>query len=106
MRKNAGRIKLIVATLLTAALSGAADRIDVPGVVTRAQNDIAAMRYYASTLGKEVAPFDVAQYDVADFGRDYALGQFDEDKLDKAIDELQDIVDHHLPGPKLRVQHR
>ena len=60
------------------------------------------MRYYASTLGKEVAPFDVAQYDVADFGRDYALGQFDEDKLDKAIDELQDIVDHHLPGPKLR----
>jgi mRNA-degrading endonuclease YafQ of YafQ-DinJ toxin-antitoxin module len=52
--------------------------------------------------GKEVLRYDNAQQHLSDFDRELTRGHFDKGKLNQAIDDVKNLVDHNTLSPELR----
>ena len=96
------RLKNLFA-LGTLALAGAcglaAQNIDARAAVDRTQNDLRRAEDFERQKGKEVTRYDNAQKHLSDFDRDFTRGHFDKDKLDTAIDDLKNVVEHNTLNP-------
>jgi len=51
---------------------------------------------------KERERYDNAGKHLSDFDREMSQGRFDKDRLDRAIDDVKNIVDHNTLAPRAR----
>ncbi len=72
------------------------------GVIDRTQNDLRRAEDFERQKHKEVSRYDNAQKHLSDFDRDYTKGHFDKGKLDTAIDDLKNVVEHNTLNPEDR----
>lgn len=80
-----------------------AQRFDPRRAIDRTQNDLRrAEEFERRHGGKEVERYTNAQKHLSDFDRNYSKGHFDKDKLDTAIDDLKNVVDHNTLSPEDR----
>jgi hypothetical protein len=70
------------------------DRGDIRGLVDRAQADLRAAGDIQHGQ-KERERYKHAQKSLSTFDRHLAKGQFDKDKLDDAISDIQSVLDHN-----------
>ena len=75
---------------------------DARAVIDRTQNDLRRAEDFERQKGKEVSRYDNAQKHLSDFDRDYTRGHFDKGKLNDAINNLKDVVDHNTLNPQDR----
>jgi len=101
MKKNAIATQSVVAVLL-AALSLAGQRVDPRALIDRTQHDISRSMEFESHKGKEVVRYDNAQHHLSDFDRKLTRGHFDKGKLNQAISDVKNLVDHNTLDPDLR----
>ena len=74
---------------------------DLRGLVDRTQSDLRA----AIDLGhgnRQGERYKNAQDHLSDFDRSLSKGHFDKDRLDRAIDDLQHLLDHNTLQPSTR----
>jgi len=95
---------VLFAGLLTAFASVPllAQRFDARAVIDRTQSDLRRAEHFERQHGKEVDRYSNAQKHLSDFDRDFTKGHFDKDKLDTAIDDLKNVVDHNTLNPEDR----
>jgi hypothetical protein len=74
-------------------LSGLA--LNVRETVDQTQTDLRHAQEFERHHGKEVARYDNVQKHLSDFDRDFVRGHFDRGKLDNAIDDLKNVVEHN-----------
>jgi len=92
-----------VGALALAAAGGlAAQGIDARATVDRAQNDLRRAEDFERRKGKEVSRYDNAQKHLSEFDRNMTRGHFDKDKLDTAIDDVKNVVEHNTLNPEDR----
>jgi hypothetical protein len=72
------------------------------GIVDRSQDDLRKAEEFERHKGKEVTRYDNAQKHLSDFDREMSKGHFDKGKLDTAIDDLKNVVDHNTLDPEAR----
>jgi len=84
---------------LAATLGLMAQPFDTRAVIDRTQADLQRAEEFERQHGKEVVRYDNAQKHLSDFDRNYTRGHFDKDKLDTAIDDLKNVVDHNTLSP-------
>jgi len=68
-------------------------------VIDRTQIDLRRAEEFERQHHKEVERYDNAQRHLSDFDRQYTRGHFDKDKLDTAIDDLKNVVEHNTLNP-------
>src|SRR5437879_3929160 len=88
----------LLATVGTVGLS--AQRLDPREAIDRTQADLRRAEHFERQHGKEVERYTNAQKHLSDFDRDFVRGHFDKDKLDAAIDDLKNVVDHNTLNPE------
>ena len=91
-----------VAVLGLAALSLAAQGLDPRAVVDRTQQDINRSMEFERHKGKEITRYDNAEHHLSDFDRDLTRGHFKKGKLNQAITDVKNLVDHNTLDPELR----
>jgi hypothetical protein len=70
------------------------------GVIDRTQQDLRqGADFERRHKGKEIERYENAQKHLSDFDREFTRGHFDKDKLDTAIDDVKNVVDHNTLGP-------
>jgi hypothetical protein len=100
---NRLRIFLVSATFAVISAAGLLAQItDTRAVVDRTQNDLRRAEDFERTHGKEISRYDNAQKHLSEFDRDFTRGHFDKGKLDTAIDDLKNVVDHNTLNPEDR----
>jgi hypothetical protein len=72
------------------------------GVVDRTQDDLRRASEFERHKGKEVVRYENAERHLSDFDRELTKGHFDKDKLDTAIDDLKNVVEHNTLDPEDR----
>jgi hypothetical protein len=100
MRKNL--IPRAAVAVLLAALSVAAQPSDSRAVIARTQQDLSRSLEFERHKGKEIARYDNAQHHLSDLDKELTRGHWDKGKLDEAIDEVKNLVDHNTLDPDLR----
>ncbi|MES1257211.1 MAG: hypothetical protein ABUS51_02230 [Acidobacteriota bacterium] len=100
MRKNVF-VQVVTAALL-ATCSLAAQRMDSRALIDRTQHDIRRSLEFERHKGKEVSRYDNAQHHLSEFDRELTRGHFDKGKLDQAIDDVKNLVDHNTLDPGQR----
>jgi hypothetical protein len=98
-------LKIWIVSAAFALLSGAgllAQMTDTRAVIDRTQRDLRRAQEFERSHGKEVSRYDNAQKHLSEFDRDYTRGHFDKGKLDTAIDDLKNVVDHNTLSPEDR----
>jgi hypothetical protein len=91
-----------VAALLLAGLSLAAQSLDPRAVIDRTQQDINRSMEFERHKGREIVRYDNAQHHLSDFDRELTRGRFDKGKLNQAITDVKNLVDHNTLDPDLR----
>src|SRR5258708_2153025 len=91
-----------VAAGLLAAFSLAGQRVDSRALIDRTQQDISRSLEFERHKGKEISRYDNAQHHLSDFDRELTRGHFDKGKLDQAIDDVKNLVEHNSLDPDLR----
>lgn len=71
-------------------------------LVGRTQNDLRAAADFERHKGKQIDRYENAQKHLSDFDRRISRGDFDKDKLDTAIDDVKNVVDHNTLAPQER----
>ncbi len=71
-------------------------------VVDRALSDLDHARSYGRVDNHERKHFDQARKDLLRFRDNWAKGKFDKDRLDGAIENIQDLVDSNQVHPRER----
>lgn len=71
-------------------------------VVDRTQNDLRAASEFERHKGKEISRYENAQRHLSDFDRELTRGHFDKGRLDHAIDDMKDVVNHNTLDPTNR----
>jgi hypothetical protein len=97
-----GKFRILIASGLLAlatTVGTAALWLDVRETVDRTQSDLRRAQEYERQHGKEVARYDNAAKHLSDFDRDFTRGHFDRGKLDTAIDDVKNVVDHNTLAP-------
>jgi len=102
MRKTTLLMTQWVAALLLAGLSLAAQGMDPRALIDRTQQDISRSLEFERHKGKEVVRYDNAQHHLSEFDRELTRGHFDKGKLNQAIDDVKNLVDHNTLNPELR----
>jgi hypothetical protein len=69
------------------------------GLVDRVQNDLQRAAHIGRHDEKERERYDNAQRHLSDFDRQLARNKFDKDKLDDAINDVKNVVDHNTLDP-------
>jgi hypothetical protein len=95
---------MLRSTLLALCASAAlfAQPLDVRGVIDRTQNDLRQAEDFERHHGKEVDRYQNAQRHLSEFDRNFTRGHFDKGKLDTAIDDVKNVVDHNTLNPEGR----
>jgi Skp family chaperone for outer membrane proteins len=92
------RIILAVALLITATtLLSAQERREVREEVLcqTVQNDLQHATHYTRLKGKERERVDNALRSLSEFDQKFSRGDFDKGKLDQAIEDLKNVVEHN-----------
>jgi len=69
------------------------------GIIDHTQDDLRRAVEFERHRGKEVERYENAQKHLSDFDREMTRGHFDKDKLDEAIDDVKNVVDHNTLDP-------
>jgi hypothetical protein len=94
---------MIAAAALLSGLAVAAPAQDrARDVIDRTQGDLRRASDSELHRGKEVSRYENAQKHLSDFDREMTRGHFDKGRLDAAIDDLKDVVDHNTLDPEDR----
>jgi hypothetical protein len=94
------RILLASGLLAVAGVAGlAAQALDVRETIDHTQQDLRRAQEFERQHGKEVARYDNAEKHLSDFDREFTRGHFDRGKLDTAIDDVKNVVDHNTLDP-------
>jgi hypothetical protein len=66
-------------------------------LVARAQSDVQKASQFTrnNEKGKERERFDNSQKSLAELDRSFSKGKYNKDRLDKAIEDIQSILDHN-----------
>ena len=91
-----------VGAVLLAALSLAAQGMDTRALIDRTQQDINRSMEFERHNGKEIVRYDNAQHHLSDFDRELTRGHFDKGKLNQAITDVKNLVNHNTLDPDLR----
>ncbi len=71
-------------------------------LVDRAQNDLRHTSHLAKDRDKERERYDNAERSLSEFDKQLARNKFDKDKLDSAINDVKNVVDHNTLDPQGR----
>ena len=96
------RLRILVVSGILAAISGVglmAQMTDPRAVIDRTQVDLRRAEDFERGNGKQVSRYDNAQKHLSEFDRNFTRGHFDKGKLDNAIGDLKDVVDHNTLNP-------
>ena len=97
---------LTIATLLiaiTAAGVHAQGRYGTArGLVDRVQRNLHRAESFTQANEKERERYHNAQHHLSEFDRRLSEGKFDKDKLDEAIDDVKNVVEHNTLSPESR----
>ena len=86
-----------------AAFGVAAQSSDSRAVIARTQQDLTrSLEFERHHKGKEMSRYDNAQHHLSDFDKELTRGHWDKGKLDEAIDDVKNLVDHNTLDPDLR----
>jgi hypothetical protein len=77
---------------------------DTRGVVDQTLRDLREATEFERHNGKQIERYDNATRHLSDFDKEYTKGHFDKDKLDTAIDDLKNVVEHNTLDPRARDQ--
>jgi hypothetical protein len=72
------------------------------GVIDRTQDDLRRAADFERHNGKETSRYENAQKHLSDFDRELTRGHFDKGRLDDAIGDLKDVMDHNTLDPEAR----
>ena len=72
------------------------------GLVDRVQKNLRRAESFTRTSGKEKERYHNAQHHLSQFDRKLSQGRFDKDKLDEAIDDVKNVVEHNTLSPEDR----
>jgi len=75
---------------------------DVRALVGRTQTDLRQVLELVRRNGKELQRIEFAQRHLSQFDRALSKRKWDKEKLDAAIDDLQNVVDHNTLEPEDR----
>jgi hypothetical protein len=100
MHKNS--LVRYIAAPLVAAFSLMAQPMNSRALVDRTQQDLKQSLEFERHKGKEISRYDNAQHHLSDFDRELTRGHFDKGKLDQAIDDVKNLVDHNTLDTNLR----
>jgi len=75
---------------------------DVRALVGRTQTDLRQALDLVRRNGKELQRIDFAQRHLSQFDRALSKRKWDKEKLDAAIDDLQNVIDHNTLEPEDR----
>jgi hypothetical protein len=96
---------VVLATLLIAiaTISYAQGRYgNARGLVDRVQRNLRRAEHFTPPSDKEKERYHNAQHHLSEFDRKLSQGQFDKDKLDEAIDDVKNVVEHNTLSPEDR----
>jgi type II secretory pathway component HofQ len=65
------------------------------GLVDRVQRNLRRAEHFTPPNEKERERYHNAQHHLSEFDRKLSEGQFDKDRLDVAIDDLKNVVEHN-----------
>ena len=71
-------------------------------LVGRVQNQLRRTERFSQPEGKERERIQNAQRHLSEFDRKLSRGEFDKDKLDEAIDDVKNVLDHNTLPPEGR----
>jgi hypothetical protein len=94
--------RLLFALGAMGVIAALAQSVDVRGTIDRTQTDLRRAEDFERQHGKEITRYDNAAKHLSEFDRDYVRGHFDRGKLDTAIDDLKNVVDHNTLSPQDR----
>jgi hypothetical protein len=72
------------------------------GLVDRTQGDLRRAADFERHNGKETSRYESAQKHLSDFDRELTRGHFDKGRLDNAIGDMKDVMDHNTLDPEAR----
>jgi len=75
---------------------------DARTLVDRVQNDLKRASDFERRKGKETDRYENAQKHLSEFDRELHKGKFDKGKLDTAIDDVKNVVEHNTLNPEDR----
>jgi hypothetical protein len=90
------------ALILVCAVSILGQAGDVRGLVDRTQGDLRRAEDFERKKGKEVLRYENAQKHLSDFDKEFTRGHFEKGKLDDAINDVKNVVDHNTLDPESR----
>jgi hypothetical protein len=96
------RVLMMEGLLLIVPAVLVAQSLDLRVTIDRTQTDLRRAQDFERQHGKEVSRYDNAQKHLSDFDRDFTRGHFDKGKLNTAIDDLKNVVDHNTLDPQDR----
>jgi len=97
------RTILATAALLCGLAVGASAQEHARGVIDRTLNDLSrAANFERHHHGNEADRYENASKHLSDFDREFTRGHFDKDKLDTAIDDVKNVVEHNTLEPSDR----
>jgi hypothetical protein len=71
-------------------------------VIDRTQDDLRRAADFERHKGKETSRYEHAQTHLSDFDRELTRGHFDKGRLENAIGDLKDVMDHNTLEPAAR----
>lgn len=90
----------MTAALLCGLAAGASAQEHARGVIDRTLSDLhRAGDYERKHHGTQADRYNNAEKHLSDFDREFTRGHFDKDKLDTAIDDVKNVVDHNTLEP-------
>jgi hypothetical protein len=72
------------------------------GLVDRVQRNLRHAESFTPPSGKEKERYHNAQHHLSEFDRKLSEGKFDKDRLDEAIDDVKNVVEHNTLAPESR----
>jgi hypothetical protein len=97
------RTILATAALLCGFAAGLSAQVQARGVIDRTLGDLRrAGDYERRHHGTQAERYNNAEKHLSDFDREYSRGHFDNDKLDTAIDDVKNVVEHNTLDPSDR----
>jgi hypothetical protein len=71
-------------------------------LIDRTQDDLRKAADFERHNGKETSRYEHAQTHLSDFDRELTRGHFDKGRLDDAIGDMKDVMDHNTLDPAAR----
>ncbi|MGH7485478.1 MAG: hypothetical protein ACREMY_07725 [bacterium] len=72
------------------------------GLVAQTHHDLRGIAHHETYSGKERERYDNALRHLSEFDRELAKGKYDKDRLDAAIDDINNVCKNNALGPNER----